>query len=99
MPSPIPGEINLFFWVHPYDEQGVVRDVILVKTPAYWSAQMTVACVLKAPPLGFLAARTAENYENLVNLTPQRWRNLPPDETVEVPIRLDERKPREFPLA
>ena len=81
---PLPDSLSVFYWVHPYAQQIVLRDALMPKKRGDFSDFQRIG-ILKYFPLGFLVTNISE-YEGLNALT--QWRNEPASTVVKVPIRL-----------
>lgn len=83
---PIPKNISIFYWIHPYAQQIILRDGLIPKIRGNYSEFQRFG-VLKYFPIGFLVT-DAEEYEGLNELT--YWRDEPYSTLVEIPIQLNQ---------
>lgn len=82
--SAIPPDVHIFYWLHPYPIQVVLRDVLMPARRGDFSSFM-FCHVLKYFPVAFLIANVAQ-YEGLPSLT--RWRDTQWDDEVELRFSL-----------
>lgn len=92
---PIPGELHIFYWIHPYAQQVVLRDCLMPLKRGRYSEFQRFG-VLKYFPIGYLVT-TAPEYEGLEALT--LWRNEPSATVVKLPIKLREVRDAFWPEA
>jgi len=86
-------DIHIYYWIYPYQETVIFRDFALL----YWNSQgkqMGMFQILKYFPIAFIVTDKA-NYEGLNELT--IYKHLELDTEVELLIRLDEVKARDWP--
>jgi hypothetical protein len=84
--QPLPTDLNVFYWVHPYAQQIVLRDCLMPLRRGRYSEFQRFG-VLKYFPIGYLVT-TATEYEGLAALTV--WRNEPSSTVVKLPVRFQE---------
>lgn len=92
---PIPEDIRVFYWIYPYKDIVVIRDIVLQDLCRTAKGPIFVN-LLKYFPIAYLVS-DSELYEEIDELT--AYRDLGPDETAEIPIRLDEIKHPDWPEA
>jgi hypothetical protein len=93
----IPEEIKIFYWIYPYEEIVVVRDVIMPAVRgnlSEFSELGTFSGILKYFPVAYVVCNL-EQYEGLDELT--TYRDLKLEETAEIPLRLTDIKHSEWP--
>jgi hypothetical protein len=90
----IPEEIKIFYWIYPYREIVVVRDVVMPAVRGNCSQFGFFSGILKYFPVAYVVCNL-EQYEGLDELT--IYRNLKLEETVEIPIRLTDTKHSAWP--
>lgn len=83
----LPEEIKIFYWIYPYSDIFVIRDVCMPAVRGDFSKVGFFSGILKYFPVAYLVC-DLERYEGLDELT--IYRDLPLEETVEIPIRLTE---------
>lgn len=85
-----PKNINIFYWIYPYDCTIILKDFAIPTTPGNFS-DMTFCSLLKFFPVAFLITET-EDFRGLDNLG--KFKHLGVDE--EADIRIDLTKVRSF---
>jgi hypothetical protein len=83
----LPEEIKIFYWIYPYSDIFVIRDVCMPAVRGEFSKVGFFSGILKYFPVAYLVCNL-EQYEGLDELTTYRDLNL--EETVAIPIRLTE---------
>jgi hypothetical protein len=83
----LPEEIKIFYWIYPYSDIFVIRDVCMPAVRGDFSKVGFFSGILKYFPVAYLVCNL-EQYEGLDELTIYRDLNL--EETAEIPIRLTE---------
>ncbi len=83
---PIPKNISVFYWIHPFAQQIVFRDALMPSRIGNFSEFQRIG-FLKYFPLGFLVSDISE-YEGLGSLS--IWRNEPSSKIVEISVRLNQ---------
>ncbi|TVQ57073.1 MAG: hypothetical protein EA366_09140 [Spirulina sp. DLM2.Bin59] len=81
----LPEDIKIFYWIYPYREIVVVRDVIMPAVRGKFDQVGFFTGILKYFPIAYLVCNL-EQYEGLDELT--IYRDLKIEETVEIPIHL-----------
>lgn len=81
----LPGELKIFYWIYPYREIVVVRDIVMPAVRGNFSQFGFFSGMLKYFPIAYLVCNL-EQYEGLDELT--LYRDLKLEETVEIPIHL-----------
>jgi len=89
----IPEQINIFYWLYPYAEQVVLRDVAMPAVRGNFSDIM-FCHLLKYFPVAYLVS-TANRYEGLRSLN--MYRAIAPDEEVEVEIGVRDIQDQHWP--
>jgi hypothetical protein len=72
---PLPGEITVFYWVHPFAQQIIMRDCLMPAVRANPRSGFQRIGLLKYFPIGFMAS-DSKAYEGLNSLSP--WWGEPP---------------------
>lgn len=89
--KPVPRNIHVFYWMHPYGDHLIVRDAGILKTRGNFSSGGVFAHVLKFFPLAYMVANS-ERYEGLPSLT--QFGPIGPYTKIEIPIDVSNwRKP------
>ena len=83
----LPEEIKIFYWIYPYSDIFVIRDVCMPAVRGDFSKFGFFSGILKYFPVAYLVC-DLEKYEGLDELT--IYRNLNLEDTVEIPFRLTE---------
>jgi hypothetical protein len=78
--APIPEELSVFCWVHPFDHHVILRSVMMPARRGNFSS-FGMFSIVKFFPVGFLVT-DQNSYEGLEALT--AWRSLPCSETAKV---------------
>jgi hypothetical protein len=81
---PLPPEIKVFYWIHPYAQQIVLRDALMPAVRGRYGDFQRFG-VLKFFPIAFLVT-TAPVYEGLAELS--AWRDQSSEFRVKVPVDL-----------
>lgn len=89
----LPQDINVFFWVYPYPETIIARDIVMLAVRGDFS-NVAMFQILKYFPIAYLVV-TEPRYEGLDELT--RFRDLGLDDEAEIPIRLGRVEHRHWP--
>lgn len=89
----LPDEINIYYWIYPYDCTIIMRDFLVPTTPGIYS-ETTFCDMVKSFPVTFLVGRTP-NFRNLDSLT--KYKNLGIDDEVEMPVNLQKLHDYDFP--
>lgn len=84
---PIPNNIHIFYWIYPYNQTVIVRDIAMPPTHGLLRSKGGFGSfdIFKYFPIAYLITDLAQ-YEGLEELT--RFRNLSPTDEVEIPINL-----------
>jgi hypothetical protein len=90
----LPEEIKIFYWVYPYREIVVVRDVAMPAIRGNFSQFGLFSGILKYFPVAYLVC-DLEKYEGLDELT--IYRDLKLEETAEIKIRLTDTRHSAWP--
>ena len=90
----LPEEVKIFYWIYPYREIVVVRDVAMPAIRGKFSQIGFFSGILKYFPVAYLVCNL-EQYEGLDELT--IYRDLKLEETVEIPIRLTDTRHSAWP--
>ena len=89
----IPDDVNIFYWVFPYNVTVIVRDFVMPAKRGKFN-QLGFFNLLKYSPVAYLIADKKE-YEGLQSLN--EYRNSKSSEVRSIPIRLDFKKPWTWP--
>lgn len=89
----LPADINVFYWVYPYDTTVIMRDFAMF-TPRGTFLDPAIFQLIKTFPVAFLCTNVAR-YAGLHSLSPHRDCEL--DDEVDVPMRLFPVHEQEFP--
>lgn len=81
----IPPEINIFYWIYPYDNIIIMRDFATLSKPGDKSS-FSFCHLLKYFPVAFMVTTSSE-FRNLESLT--KYRDLSIDEEVEIKVNLN----------
>jgi len=81
----LPEEIKIFYWIYPYRDIVVLRDIVMPATRGNFTRVGAFHGILKYFPIAYLVCNL-EQYEGLEELTIYRHCKL--NEIVEIPIRL-----------
>jgi hypothetical protein len=81
----LPEEIKIFYWIYPYSDISVIRDVCMPAVRGEFSKFGFFSGILKYFPVAYLVC-DLERYEGLDELT--IYRDLPLEKMAEIPIRL-----------
>ncbi len=82
---PLPGEITVFYWVHPFAQQIIMRDCLMPAVRANPRSGFQRIGLLKYFPIGFMAS-DSKAYEGLNSLSP--WWGEPSSAVHSVPVDL-----------
>lgn len=91
--SKIPKEINLFYWIYPYNNITIIRDVCMPAKRGNFKS-FGIFSILKFFPIAFLLSDLQE-YEGLRALT--KYRDLKASETVTLRVDLRDIKHPDWP--
>lgn len=91
--KPIPNEINLFYWIYPYNDIVILRDVIMPSIRNNFS-ELGIFSILKFFPVAYLLA-DIDKYENLPSLTD--YRNLDAKQIAKIGLNLKNIKEQDWP--
>jgi hypothetical protein len=91
--APLPTELNVFYWIYPYPEVHVVRDILM---PSQYAtlAKPSIFSILKYFPVAYLVTNLTA-YERLSSFSFFCPKDI--DEDVDIPLRLSEIKPAAWP--
>ena len=92
---PVPAGLFVFYWIHPYSTQVVLRDIAMPQRRGDFSDVM-LCQLLKFFPIAFMVS-TAPAYEGLLDLT--SYRSAAMDDCVPVTIRMDQVRAQDWPEA
>lgn len=81
----LPSDPTVFYWVHPFAQQIVMRDCLMPKVRGHAESGFQQFGVLKYFPIGFLVS-DASSYEGLNSLSP--WATEPSSAVHKIPIDL-----------
>lgn len=84
--APIPDELCVSCWVHPFNHAIALRGAVMPKIRGRFKAGFGVFSILKFFPLGFVVTESPI-YEDTSPLS--QWRNLKATELVDIPLRFD----------
>jgi hypothetical protein len=90
----LPEEIKIFYWIYPYKEIVIVRDVVMPAVRGDFSRNGFFSGILKYFPIAYLVCNL-EQYEGLDELT--IYHDLKFEDTVEISIRLTDVKHPAWP--
>ena len=90
----IPEEINIFYWVHPYTNTVIVRDIAMPSVRGKFGGKYGFFSILKYFPIAYLVCNLKE-YEGLKELT--LYRNSKPQDIIDIPINLKDIRGPEWP--
>jgi len=91
--QPIPNEINVFYWIYPYDYQLILRDFAILKLTREGKI-ITLCNLLKFFPVAYLVT-SHKHFDGLPALTEHR--HLPPSEMANVPVPLSKLRESDWP--
>ena len=89
----IPNDINIFYWIYPYDCTIIIKHFAIPITPGNY-AKTAFCSVIKFFPIAFLITDT-ENFRGLDNLG--RFKHLALDDEAEIRIDLNTVRGYDFP--
>jgi hypothetical protein len=90
----LPEEIKIFYWIYPYEDIVVIRDVFMSSERGSFGQFGHFIGILKYFPVAYLVCNLPQ-YEELDELT--FYRDLELDETVDIPIRLTNTRHSSWP--
>jgi hypothetical protein len=90
----IPEEINIFYWVHPYTNIFIIRDIAMLAIRGKFGGKVGFFSILKYFPIAYLISNLKE-YEGLSELT--SYRNSKPQDIIDIPINLKDARRPEWP--
>jgi hypothetical protein len=90
----LPEEIKIFYWIYPYKEIVVIRDITMPAVRGDFGQFGFFSGILKYFPVAYLVCNL-KYYEELDELT--TYRNLKPEDTVEIPLHLTETRHSMWP--
>ncbi len=90
----IPDEINIFYWVHPYINTVIIRDIAMLAVRGKFGGKAGVFSIFKYFPIAYLVCNLKE-YESLNELT--LYRNSRPQDIIDVSINLKDIRGPEWP--
>ncbi len=90
----IPDEINIFYWVHPYINTVIIRDVAMLAVRGKFGGEVGFFSIFKYFPIAYLVCNLKE-YEDLNELT--LYRNSKPQDIIDIPINLKDIRGPEWP--
>ena len=89
----IPEELNIFYWIYPYDSIVLMRDFVMLAVRGSFD-EIGFFQVFKYFPMAYLVANKPR-YEGLYELT--KYRQCDIDDEIEIPLQLDVIKHRFWP--
>ncbi len=89
----VPPDLNVFYFVYPYPDLVVVRDVVMPARRGRFDS-MGIFSILKYFPIAYIVTNVKE-YEGLQSLSFQGPQNL--DQVVDIPISLESLRARDWP--
>lgn len=92
--SYLPEEINIFYWIHPYSNIVIVRDIAMLAVRGKFGGGVGIFNILKYFPIAYLITDLKE-YEGLDELTSYRYCKL--NDIVDIPLNLKNIKGPEWP--
>jgi len=92
--STIPDDINIFYWVHPYINIVIIRDIAMLAVRGKFGGKAGVFSILKYFPIAYLVCNLKE-YEGLKELT--FYRNSKPQDMINISINLKDIRGPEWP--
>ena len=90
----IPEEINIFYWVHPYTNTVIIRDVAMLAVRGKFGGKAGIFSILKYFPIAYLVCNLKE-YEGLNEVT--LYRDAKPQDIIDIPINLKDIRGPEWP--
>jgi hypothetical protein len=90
----IPEDINIFYWVHPYTNTVIIRDIAMLAVRGKFGGKAGVFSVLKYFPIAYLVTNL-KRYEGLSELT--LYRNSKQQDIIDIPINLKDIRGPEWP--
>jgi len=91
--KPIPNEINLFYWIYPYNDIVILRDFSMPAVRNKFS-EFGIFSILKFFPVAYLLANI-DKYENLPSLTD--YRNMDANQITKIILNLKNVKEQDWP--
>ncbi|HEY0772367.1 MAG TPA: hypothetical protein VGD31_18735 [Sphingobacteriaceae bacterium] len=93
---PVPSDIHFFYWIYPYNQTVIVRDISMPSTHGLprSGGGFGIFNIFKYFPIAY-AITDLPQYEGLEELT--QFRSLKPVDEVEIPIRLNSIKSSTWP--
>jgi len=89
-----PEKINIFYWVHPYTNTVILRDVAMLSIRGKFAGNVGFFSIFKYFPIAYLVCNLKE-YEGLNELT--LYRNCKPQDIIDIPINLKDIRGPEWP--
>ncbi|MCK4241570.1 MAG: hypothetical protein KAX30_08095 [Candidatus Atribacteria bacterium] len=90
----IPEEINVFYWIHPYTNTVIIRDIAMLAIRGKFGGKVGFFSIFKYFPIAYLVCNLRE-YEGLNELT--LYRNSKPQDIIDIPIHLNDIRGPEWP--
>lgn len=90
----IPEEINIFYWVHPYTNTVIIRDIAMPAVRGKFGGGVGFFSIFKYFPIAYLLTNL-KRYEGLSELT--FYRNSKPQDIIDIPINLKDIRGSEWP--
>ena len=90
----IPEEIKIFYWVHPYINTVIIRDIVMLAIRGKFGGKVGFFSILKYFPIAYLVTNL-KDYEGLSELT--FYRNSKPKDIIDIPINLKDIRGPEWP--
>ena len=90
----IPEEINIFYWVHPYTNTVIIRDIAMSAVRGKFGGGVGFFSIFKYFPIAYLLTNL-KRYEALSELT--FYRNSKPQDIIDIPINLKDIRGPEWP--
>lgn len=90
----IPDEIKIFYWVHPYINTVIIRDIAMPAVRGKFGGKVGFFSIFKYFPIAYLVCNLKE-YEGLNELT--LYRNSKPQDIIDIPINLKDIRGPEWP--
>lgn len=87
--TPIPEDINILYWVYPYDAVSIIRDFAMPSVRGNFSSEPAFCQLLKFFPLAFLVIDKPE-YRNLKNIS--LYRDIDFEDEIEIEFDLTNTK-------
>jgi len=91
----IPKDIFLFYWIYPYENQVLIRDVMMPSRLNDFSSRCTVFQIIKYFPIAYIITNISA-YEGLSELT--CYRDIPLHQSMDICIKLDDIKSGQVPF-